>query len=233
MCGRYYVDDDTVREIRKLVCDPDEKLNVGRVGDIHPSELAVALGFDESRSFCESRSYKESQRYREPWRGEARNFEEHGNRVSGLNENGTVCARRMRWGFPGYQGKGLLINARAESVLEKPVFRDSILHRRCVIPAAGFYEWNRNKEKSTFYRSDRSVLWMAGCFREYHGELCFVILTTKANESVAGVHERMPLILERQEAEVWIRDDRDAVELLDKTPCQLEREQEYEQMSLF
>lgn len=76
-------------------------------------------------------------------------------------------------------------------------------------------------------------MWMAGCFREYQGELCFVILTTKANESVASVHERMPLILEKQEVEAWIRDDRAAAVLLEKTPCQLEREQEYEQISLF
>lgn len=217
------MDDNTVREIRKLVRDLDEKLKMDKAGDIHPSEQAVVLGYDESRRFRESWSY-----------GGPRNFEEHENGDdSVLHAKERICARWMHWGFPGYQGKSLLINARAESALEKPVFRESILHRRCVIPAAGFYEWNRNKEKSTFYRGDRSVLWMAGCFREYQGELRFVILTTKANKSVVSVHERMPLILERQEVESWIRDDRAAEELLKKTPCQLEREQEYEQISLF
>lgn len=211
MCGRYYVDDDTVREVRKLVRDLDKKLETGRVRDIHPSDQAVVLSCGE---FCK-------------FSGEGRR------KAAAVHENKEVCAGWMHWGFPGYQGKGLLINARAESVPEKPAFRESILHRRCVIPAAGFYEWNRNKEKNTFYRIDHSVLWMAGCFREYQGELRFVVLTTKANESVADIHERMPLILESREVEAWIRDDRAAAELLKKIPCLLEREQEYEQMSLF
>lgn len=142
-------------------------------------------------------------------------------------------AEKMRWGFPGYQGKGLIINARAEGVLEKPTFRESIRYRRCIIPARGFYEWNRAKEKSTFYRKDSPVVWMAGCYREYQGELHFVILTTAANESVSCVHDRMPLILEQQEAEAWLSDEKVVEPLLRKIPVLLEREQEYEQMSLF
>lgn len=211
MCGRYYVDDDVMREIQQLVCDLDGKLNVGKVMDIFPSDQAVVLLSDGLRNYAQ--------------------YEKR--RTSALNDSNRISAGWMQWGFPGYQGKGLMINARSESVLEKPAFRESILHRRCVIPAAGFYEWNRNKEKSTFYRGDHVVLWMAGCFREYQGQQRFVVLTTAANESVADVHERMPLILERQEVGPWLQDDRAAEQLLEKVPCLLEREQEYEQMSLF
>lgn len=146
---------------------------------------------------------------------------------------GEAVVESMRWGFPGYQGKGLIINARAEGVLEKPFFRDSIFHRRCIIPAKGFYEWNKAKGKSTFYRKDSPVVWMAGCYKEYQGENRFVILTTAANASVAGIHDRMPLILEQQEAETWLLDDQSVEFLLHKIPSLLEREQEYEQMTLF
>lgn len=74
---------------------------------------------------------------------------------------------------------------------------------------------------------------MAGCYREYHGERHFVILTTEANESVACVHDRMPLILEPEEAEAWLADDQAVEFILHKIPPHLEREQEYEQMTLF
>lgn len=147
--------------------------------------------------------------------------------------DGKAVVETMRWGFPGYQGKGLIINARSEGVLEKPFFRESILHRRCIIPAKGFYEWNKAKEKCTFYREDSPVVWMAGCYKEYKGENRFVILTTQANASVAAVHDRMPLILEQKEAEAWLLDGQIVEFLLHKTPPLLERAQEYEQMTLF
>ena len=59
--------------------------------------------------------------------------------------------------------KGLLINARAETAVERRTFRESVLHRRCVIPAKGFWEWNKSKEKFSFERWDSSVMFMAGC----------------------------------------------------------------------
>lgn len=55
-----------------------------------------------------------------------------------------------KWGYPGRQGKGVLINARSETVLDRSMFRRGIWHHRIVIPAGGFYEWNNRKEKSTF-----------------------------------------------------------------------------------
>ncbi len=81
----------------------------------------------------------------------------------------------------------------------KKTFRDSVEHRRIVIPAAWFYEWNRKKEKNIFYRKEQPVLFMAGIYKRYQGEERFVILTTKANASMEPVHDRMPLILEENE----------------------------------
>ncbi|MDY5986416.1 SOS response-associated peptidase [Sporofaciens sp. SGI.106] len=103
----------------------------------------------------------------------------------------------MSWGFPQYQKKGLLINASAETALERKSFRDSVMHRRCIIPAKQFYEWDSDKNKVTFLRENQPVLFMAGFYDRFQDEDHFIILTTQANESVSPVHHRMPLILEK------------------------------------
>ncbi len=201
MCGRYYVDDETAREIEKLVWQMDERKRqeslraVDRivVGDIYPGKDAPVL------------------------RG----------------EDGFICCGWQRWGFPGFQGKKLIFNARCESALEKPMFRDSILHRRIVIPASWFYEWNIRKEKYTFKRKNMPVMFMAGFCRQYEDGEHFVILTTAANTSMKPVHDRMPLILEQEKITEWITDDTKTESILYQTPCLLERNTDYEQMSLF
>lgn len=157
------------------------------------------------------------------------------------SQNAAVLAKKgkgmvlemMKWGFPQYQRKGLLINARAETVLERRMFRDSVLHRRCIIPARHFYEWDRDKNKASFYRKDECVLYMAGFYNFFEDENRFVIITTHANASVEKVHDRMPLILEKDELENWIFDDGFLDFALHKTPVQLKKFQEYEQQSLF
>ena len=139
----------------------------------------------------------------------------------------------MHWGFPQYQKKGLLINARAETALERKTFRESVLHRRCVIPARHFYEWDSDKNKVTFFREDRPVLFMAGFYNRFQDDERFIILTTQANASVNPVHNRMPLVLDESELEDWVYDDKFTEYALHKTPPELWREQEYEQQSLF
>ena len=74
---------------------------------------------------------------------------------------------------------------------------------------------------------------MAGCYQIYNGQNRFVILTTQANASVAPVHERMPLLLERQELEDWIMEDAAVEFILAKKPILLNRTAEYEQLKLF
>ncbi len=144
-----------------------------------------------------------------------------------------LTAEEMVWGFPQYQKKGLMINARSETVLEKKMFRESVLHRRCIIPASQFYEWDSDKNKVTFLSERQPVLYMAGFFNRFQDEDHFIILTTSANASVSPVHPRMPLILERDELEEWIYDDAFLEFALHKVPDLLESRQEYEQQSLF
>lgn len=144
-----------------------------------------------------------------------------------------ICCHIQKWGFPGFDTKQVLFNARCESALEKPTFREAVAKRRIVVPAAGFYEWNSRKEKSTFYHKNHPALFMAGLYNPYDEGNRFVILTTAANTSMAPVHDRMPLLLEEEEILPWILNPDAAKEILMKVPYLLERKTEFEQMSLF
>lgn len=130
-------------------------------------------------------------------------------------------------------GKQLIFNARSESALEKKMFKESVKHRRVVVPATWFYEWNKNKEKNIFYREKQPVLYMAGLYNYYQSEERFVILTTAANESIKPIHDRMPLLLERDEIEQWLFEDSLTESLLHKNPALLKRRTDFEQISLF
>lgn len=144
-----------------------------------------------------------------------------------------LCCGWQHWGFSGFDGKKIIFNARSESAMEKPMFQDSVRRRRIVIPAAGFYEWNARKEKNTFRRKDAPVLFMAGFCRPYEDGDHFVILTTSANASMESVHDRMPLLLERDELTEWMLDNRRTEEFLRKIPGPLERKADFEQLTLF
>lgn len=208
MCGRFYVDEGTAREIEGVIRGIDLQLEKMRTGDIFPSQLAGILT-------CHSRQHSL------PEEGPA------------TREAPAFALEEMHWGFPQYQKKGLLINARAETALERKSFCDSVLHRRCIIPAKHFYEWDDHKNKVTFFREDSSILYMAGFYNMFQNEKRFIILTTQANNSVIPVHNRMPLVLENKELEDWIYDDKFTEYALHKTSPELYREQEYEQQSLF
>lgn len=150
-----------------------------------------------------------------------------------IRNAGTIKLAKIRWGYSGINGSGVIINARAESVLEKKMFRDGIRRRRAVIPARYFYEWSRNKEKNTFRRKDRDTVCMAGFYDLTDGGARFVIITTQANASMIKVHDRMPLILEKSQIKDWLSDDLVVKDLLRQTPVLLDRETEYEQQTLF
>lgn len=144
-----------------------------------------------------------------------------------------LTPERMQWGFPQYRGTGLVINARAETVFERKMFRDSVQRRRCAVPARHFYEWDRDRNKVMFSKEDSPVIFMAGFYDQFRGTDCFVIITVPANGSVSPVHDRMPLILEEKELADWIYRDEFLEPALRRTPLLLKRRQEYEQQSLF
>lgn len=137
----------------------------------------------------------------------------------------------MRWGFH-MQGTGsLLINARAETAPQKKTFSQSLQSRRCIIPAAGYYEWNPAREKVTFRRRDGGLMFFAGLYRYEEEKPRYCILTTQANQSVRMVHDRMPLILDKGEIADWLCRPETSALLLKKEPAALDRQQDYEQLS--
>jgi len=123
-----------------------------------------------------------------------------------ITQKEIVTPKLMVWGFPNFQNKGVIINARAETAQEKKLFGSSLRERRCIIPSTGFYEWDADKKKFIFNMPDSQILYMAGIYNQFEGENRFVILTTEANSSIADVHNRMPVVVPKARIEDWILD---------------------------
>lgn len=122
-----------------------------------------------------------------------------------------------------------MINARSETVREKPAFRHAFRRRRCLVPADGFYEWKalgRKKQPYWIHHPDRKILAMAGIWEMWQNadgselESC-AILTTTANEKMRELHERMPVILRPEDYARWLGTlEQDAEKLVDLLrPC--------------
>ncbi|MBD2775122.1 SOS response-associated peptidase [Iningainema tapete] len=124
---------------------------------------------------------------------------------------------QLRWGLipswtkdPGIGAK--LINARSETAAQKPAFRSAFKHRRCLVIADGFYEWqlqNGKKQPFYFHLLDKKQFAFAGLWEQWESpqnqkiNSC-TILTTTANELVQPIHERMPVILQEQDYDLWL-----------------------------
>ena len=122
----------------------------------------------------------------------------------------------LRWGLvpfwskePG--GKRPLINARAEGIETKPSFRGPVRHRRCIVPASGFYEWRRegSGKQPYFVRpAEDEVFALAAIWDHWEGKQGEVIesvaITTSANELMLPIHDRMPVTLEEEDVAEWI-----------------------------
>ncbi|MGI6190602.1 MAG: SOS response-associated peptidase [Eubacterium sp.] len=128
----------------------------------------------------------------------------------------TVCDL-MSWGFPDSHEKGsLIINARSETLDKKPMFREALQHHRCIAPAAGFYEWTKEKEQVRYTWEAAPVIYLGAVFRMIQNVLRFVVITREANSSVRDVHGRMPLLFSRQDAFRWIEEGQNYSGLLDQ-----------------
>lgn len=143
------------------------------------------------------------------------------------------------WGYKGKDRKQLLINARAESIQEKVTFRNDFAYHRCVIPVSGFYEWNKKKEQFKCKPSEsEKLLYLAGVYTKDENEERFTIITTAANEVMKGIHDRMPVIIPKNQVNKWLLDCKEATMMLreDRNLFAMERvksEKEFEQMYLW
>ncbi len=123
----------------------------------------------------------------------------------------------FRWGFipswaanPGIGFK--LINTRAETIREKPAFKEAFATQRCLIPANGFFEW-RKSDKIPFriFLKNETLFAMAGIWETWKDATgksinTFSIITTKANNIMSRVHHRMPVILSKSDEEAWLKE---------------------------
>jgi putative SOS response-associated peptidase YedK len=144
-----------------------------------------------------------------------------------INNSGAKQLAKCHWGFipswakdpsVGYK----MINARVETITEKPSFKAAFRKQRCLVIANGFYEWQKdNKRKIPFYIHLKSgePLGFAGLYNPWtspEGEkMCTsTILTTESNEIISGIHDRMPVIVPRDKENIWLAPEVDDVELL-------------------
>lgn len=128
----------------------------------------------------------------------------------------------MRWGllptFASHEKEGAkYINARAETLAEKPAYRSLVAHQRCLVPADGFYEFvskGKAKQPMRFVCPQQPTFCFAGLYNIWHSPhsthadfATFTIITTTPNDCVAPIHDRMPVILTEAAAKAWLNPD--------------------------
>jgi putative SOS response-associated peptidase YedK len=139
----------------------------------------------------------------------------------------------MQWGLLASWSKGSKsirpINARIEGILSKPTFRGPVRKRRCLIPAGGFYEWQKSgtqKVPHFIRRQDEKVFAFAGIYDEWRGAEgevidSFAILTTRPNSIMSRIHDRMPVILSDGDREnAWLHSAGESIETLLNELCE-------------
>lgn len=137
-----------------------------------------------------------------------------------MNADAERELRPMRWGLtPKWRKQGQaaapLFNARSETVAEKPTFRKLLRTQRCLVPASGFFEWERRggmKLPHYFTLTDAPLFALAGLYDESTNDdgevvLAYTILTTRPNDLLEQFHNRMPVILRPEDEETWLDPD--------------------------
>lgn len=112
----------------------------------------------------------------------------------------------MEWGYK-LDGGRRIINARSETAAEKPMFREGMALRRCLLPMTAYFEWETREDGKQKYRiapAEKGVHYLAGIYRfEENNPVC-TVLTTEAARDIAFIHRRMPVILSGGEEESWL-----------------------------
>ncbi|HEY9162260.1 MAG TPA: SOS response-associated peptidase [Desulfomonilia bacterium] len=153
--------------------------------------------------------------------------------IPAILNDGSNKVRLIRWGLVPSWAKDIsigyrMINARAETLTEKPSFKKLINERRCLIFAEGFYEWKKNgkaKEPYFIHMKDSLAFTFAGLWdiweREGNAIVSGTIITTAANSLVADIHERMPVIMPPDSYDLWLGHDRvDVMNFLKPYPAE-------------
>lgn len=134
----------------------------------------------------------------------------------------------MKWGY-SLADRQPIINARSETADSKPLFRDGMQQRRCLIPASHYFEWQRlanKKIKNAIRPVNSKEMYMAGVYRIQNGFPEFVILTREPGESIRHIHDRMPVILPRDALNDWMNIRYSATEVMRSAILNMEFEPE-------
>jgi putative SOS response-associated peptidase YedK len=126
------------------------------------------------------------------------------------------------WGF--LLDNKRVINARSETILDKPLFKNAFLSGRCIVPVKGFFEWKNEKDKKIKYRitlKDEDIFSLAGIYRDFKDKdgsikRCVTILTTEPNDDMREIHNRMPVIIDEKDEELYLYEgfDKSIMDLL-------------------
>jgi putative SOS response-associated peptidase YedK len=115
----------------------------------------------------------------------------------------------INWGFEKWDNKGVIFNARSEGILSSKFFAPSLKNGRCIIPASAYFEWQRIGPKDLIkYRISSKIdtpLYIAGLLKlNSKGELTYTIITKDAANNIEFIHSRMPLILTKEQMNLWL-----------------------------
>ena len=133
-------------------------------------------------------------------------------------------AYAMRWGYTLPDGK-LLFNARSETASEKALFKDGMSQRRCRIPATCYFEWeHRGKEKIKYAIAPEGsrMMYLAGIYRKEGNRAACTILTREPAESIAFIHNRMPVILPAEATADWLNVRHEVTDVLKAAQMEME-----------
>ena len=140
----------------------------------------------------------------------------------------------MRWQLvpttePAFTTKLSTINARSERVFESRLYRGLVIRQRCIVPLSGFYEWKKTGDRKRpfrIYLRDEPIMSVAGIWNTWHPgspdeRQSFSIMTTTVNAFMREIHDRMPVILDRSNEDVWLDPEIHEPEVLEKLlkPC--------------
>ncbi len=197
MCGRFYVPEGDLDDFAGLVSKIEKEL-LKKAGEVSPGDYAPVITPG----------------------------------LLGINTNDISteitadAVHAVKWGFPVLKGRPI-INARSETVKDKPMFKLPYAKRRCLVPARGFFEWkdidksmveknelkDARKKRIKHYISyiDSTMMYLAGLywfFKDNDGiqRPYFTILTTQANEDIRAIHDRMPVIIKNDNKEIWLNE---------------------------
>ncbi len=179
MCGRYYIDIDN-DELKRILHEAQKNIYENyKKGEIFPTNIAPIY----------------------------------------IEDNNKMKPILAKWGFPKWDGKGVIINARAESINEKQMFKNLVSSNRCIVPASYYFEWKKEEHGKDKYKinNPNSNVYMAGLYNvvtnkdnkqlsmfESNMDIFYTIITRNANDSVSHIHNRMPLIFNRDEMQEWL-----------------------------